>query len=41
MTPRSILLHLAGVAALAAVAAIYMRTDVVMMLASAAWTCFS
>jgi hypothetical protein len=40
MTPRSILLHLAGVAALAAVAAIYMRPEVVMMLASAAWTCF-
>lgn len=41
MTPRGILLHLAGVAALAAVATIYMRTEVVMMLASAAWTCFN
>ena len=41
MKLRGVLLRLAGIAALVAVAAIYTRTEVVVMLANIMWTCTS
>ena len=41
MKLRGLWLHLAGMAAVAAVAVTYTRTDVVLMLANLLWTCYS
>lgn len=39
MKGQGVLLHLAGIAAVAAVAAIYTSTEAVMMLANIMWAC--
>lgn len=40
MKLRGLWLHLAGVAAVAAVAAMYTSTELIMMLANMLWACF-